>query len=78
VANANGAVGFNFNLDTGNNNILKKDESNQSGPGGTKENTGAKYCFANSTTLDQGSNKKDGASFVGTGSPKRYAAGCYE
>jgi hypothetical protein len=78
VSNGNSAVGINFASAAGTNNMLKKNESNQSGPGGTKENGGAEYCFAESTTLDQGGNKKDGANFVGVGSPKRYVAGCYE
>jgi len=78
VANGNRAVGINFASAAGTNNILKKNESNQSGPAGTKENDGAEYCFGNATTLDQGGNKKDSAKFVGVGSPKKYATGCYE
>jgi uncharacterized repeat protein (TIGR01451 family) len=78
VSNGNRAVGIIFASRVGTNNMLKNNESNQSGPGGTKENGGAEYCFGNATTLDQGGNKKDSAKFVGVGSPKRYAAGCYE
>jgi len=78
VSNANAKVGINLFSAAGNNNMLKKNESNQSGPGGTKENDGAEYCFQNGTTLDQGGNKKDGSNFVGVGNPKKYAMGCYE
>jgi uncharacterized repeat protein (TIGR01451 family) len=78
VSNANNAVGINIASAAGIGNMLKKNESNQSGPNGTKENGGAEYCFGNATTLDQGGNKKDSANFVGVGSPKKYATGCYE
>ena len=74
---SNLGVGINV---SGTSNNLKNDKSNTTGQGGTKENGGAEYCFANNTTQDLGSNKKDNANFVGqiAGSPKRYATGCYE
>ena len=74
---SNLGVGINV---SGTSNTLKNDKSNTTGQGGTKENGGAEYCFANNTTQDLGSNKKDNANFVGqiAGSPKRYATGCYE
>ena len=72
-------LGVGINV-SGTSNKLKNDKSNTTGLGGTKENGDAEYCFANNTTQDRGSNKKDNANFIGqiAGSPKRYATGCYE
>jgi len=75
VANANGGVGFDL---AGAGNKLKSNQSNQTSQGGKDENTGCEYRFADSTTVDQGGNKKDNASFAGTLSGSKYAAGCFE
>jgi hypothetical protein len=75
IANANGGVGFDL---VGASNKLKSNQSNQTSQGGNKENTGCEYRFADNSTVDQGSNKKDTANFVGTLSGPKYAAGCYE
>ncbi len=77
-ANANSGDGFDFARAAGTNNSLKANKSNETGNNGNKENGGCEYRFAESTSLDAGSNKIDNANFVGVGAPKRYAAGCYE
>ena len=74
-ANANVLDGFNISAGA---NKLKSNQSNQGSQGGTKENLLCEYRFADASTLDQNGNKKDNVNFVGTGSPKTYAAGCFE
>ena len=74
-ANANAQDGFKISAGA---NKLKSNQSNQGSQGGTKENGLCEYRFADGSTLDQNGNKKDNVNFVGTGSPKRYAAGCFE
>jgi len=73
-ANVNRGDGYDF---AGTGNKLKKSTSNDSGQGGSKENAGFEYTFAN-PVLDLTGNKKDNANFVGAGVPKTYAAGNYE
>jgi hypothetical protein len=73
-ANVNRGDGYDF---AGTGNKLKKSTSNDSGQGGSKENVGLEYRFAN-PVLDLTGNKKDNANFVGAGVPKTYAAGNYE
>jgi parallel beta-helix repeat protein len=75
AVNANGGVGIDV---AGAGTKLKNNQANQASAGGTKENGGCEYRFADSTTQDQGSNKKDTVSFVGGLSGPKYAAGCYE
>ena len=70
---ANGTAGFDI---VGSGNKLKNNSASQT-LGGPQGNNGCEYRFADNTTGDQGGNKKDGASFVGTLSGPRYAAGCY-
>ncbi len=77
-SNANDLTGFNFSSAAGTGNKLKNNKSNEGAQGSSKENGGCEYNFAESTSLDQGGNKKNNANFVGTGTPKKYLAGCYE
>jgi parallel beta-helix repeat protein len=73
TANANGGVGFDL---VGPDNKLRGNQANQS-QGGNKVNTGCEYRFADDSTLDQGGNKKDTATFAGGLPGPRYTAGCY-
>jgi hypothetical protein len=75
VANSNFGIGFDLN---GADNRLQNDQSNQGAQGGSKENAGCEYKFADGTTFDLGGNKKDKQAFAGAGAPKRYPAGCNE
>lgn len=74
-ANGNTLDGFNISAGA---NKLKSNQSNQTAQGGTKENKLCEYRFADGSSLDQNGNKEDNAAFAGTGSPKKYAAGCFE
>ena len=79
-ANANGGDGFNITTApvAGPGNKLLANKSNEGNPAGSKENAGCEYQFADGLSLDLGSNKLDKKNFVGSGAPKKYAAGCYE
>lgn len=75
VTNANKGDGVDI---SGTGNKLKNHQSNQGAAGSTKENVGAEYRFANSTTVDLSGNKRNNASFTGTLSGPKFASGTYE
>lgn len=71
----NGNTGAGIRI-TGTANTLKNNRSNDGSLGSTKTNLGGQYCTSDGSTLDLGGNKKDNVNYVGTGTPKKYPAGC--